>query len=94
VSGSIDSREFQGADDLVVAVNGVIRDSGTTIQGGFNRRNFYFFLAEEDLMDLPCRLDLYQVQECASPRSRLRRIGSEKLQAVVSPGVPQSPVKK
>lgn len=94
VTGSIDSREFQGADDLLVAVNGVIRDSGTTIQGGFNRRNFYFFLAEEDLRELPCQLDLYQVQECESPGARLRRIGSETLQATISRIIPQRPVKK
>ncbi len=76
VGGALDTRELsQSPADLVVAVNGVIRDSGLTFHKGRGSRGFEFLLPESAVQQRPCQMELFHVVNAAAERPRLRRLG-------------------
>ena len=76
VAGTLDPREIaESPVDLVVAVNGVIRDSGPTFRKGRGRGGFEFLLPESTVQQRPCQLELFHVVNAAADRPRLRRLG-------------------
>jgi hypothetical protein len=74
VAGMLDPREFQEPIDLVVAVNGVIRDSGSTFPRERSLHGFEFLLPESAIAAGPSHLELFQVVQLAENPMRLQRL--------------------
>jgi hypothetical protein len=74
VAGSLDTRDFPDPVDLVIAVNGVIRDSGLTFfrERGFH--SFEFLLPESAIATVPSRIELFHVAQSAEKSVRLQRL--------------------
>lgn len=77
VAGTFDLREVGVASaDLVVAVNGIVRDSGPSFQKGKSLHGFEFLLPESDADQNPLVIEIFQVMEPHGSRPHLRRLGS------------------
>jgi hypothetical protein len=74
VAGSLDTRDFQDSLDLVVAVNGVIRDSGLTFVRERGFHSFEFLLPESAVAAVPSQIELFHVARSADKPARLQRL--------------------
>lgn len=71
VSGTLDPRELKSPPDLVLAVNGIIRDSSGLYHRGRGVQAFEFLLPEWLVQPHPCQIELFQFDKTA-PASPLR----------------------
>jgi hypothetical protein len=74
VAGNLDTRDFQDPIDLLVAVNGVIRDSGMTFVRERGFHGFEFLLPESAVAAVPSQIELFHVVQSAEKPARLQRL--------------------
>ena len=76
VSGTLDPRELQEPTaDLILAVNGVILDSGLSFPKGRRVHGFEFLLPQSVAEQNPCLVELFHAVRATSEPSKLRRLG-------------------
>eukprot|EP00456_Euglypha_rotunda_P007732 TRINITY_DN113_c0_g1_i14.p1 TRINITY_DN113_c0_g1~~TRINITY_DN113_c0_g1_i14.p1 ORF type:complete len:722 (-),score=126.80 TRINITY_DN113_c0_g1_i14:3367-5532(-) len=74
VAGTLHSRDERDPIDLVVAANGIIRDSGGTFARDHGYRGFEFLLPESVVAPAPCRIEVFQVAKTTENSPKLRRL--------------------
>lgn len=74
VWGTLDTQELrEPSADLVLAVNGVVVDSGITFSKWHTVHGFEFLLPEKEARQTPSQIELFQVERGSDP-PRLRRL--------------------
>ncbi len=74
VAGSLNTRDFQDPVDLIIAVNGIIRDSGLTFVRERGFHSFEFLLPESAIDATPSQIELFHVAQSAEKPVRLQRL--------------------